>query len=191
ALVAAVKAISSDTLLEQLIYEKVFHHNRRLQYVYVCGVCGYPHKAEKSTEDYGQCKKCMSNAVRATQHLRGWTRQHPTGCSKSEGFAQEVVDKMRSNYSQYFGMSPWLIDGDADLVVFKWKKGLISAEYIGGDVVEERTTPKALCKAALLVPFIWDGSFDWKTVSFRPSCRLSPLLPTIFEFVQRGVTSNG
>jgi len=184
-LVQTVKTLRGDQLLEQLLLEKVFHNNRRLQYVYICGVCGHIHKAEKSTEDYGCCEKCKSRAVRATQHLRGWNRSHPPGCSATDEFAKEVLSKMQENYATYFSR---LIDDfpPEEVVVFRWRSRGFIANYLSGDQAEESTTSRALCKAALLVPFIWDGNFDWKAKKFRPKGRQGPILPTLHEWVQRG-----
>jgi DNA-directed RNA polymerase subunit RPC12/RpoP len=185
-LVETIKNLRGDNLLEQLIYEKVFHNNRRMQYVYVCGVCGHQHKPEKSVEDYGQCEVCGTKAITATQHLRGWNRSHPPGCSSTDAFAQEVLVRMRHNYSVYF--SKYLEDFQPeDIVVFRWRhhNGFV-ANYLGGNQAEEHTTAKALCKASLLVPFLWDSNFDWKTKTRKPPGRQSSILPALFEWVQRG-----
>jgi DNA-directed RNA polymerase subunit RPC12/RpoP len=184
-LVHTIKLLRGEQLLEQLIYDRVFHNTRRLQYVYVCGVCGHQHKAEKSTEDYGQCEKCKSKAIRVTQHLRGWNPQHPPGCSNTDDFAREVMVKMRENYAVYFNRH---VDDfpPEEVVLFRWKQHGFVANYQSGDQAEEPTTSRALCKAALLVPFIWDYGFDWKTKSFKPQGRKASILPTLFEWVQRG-----
>ena len=184
-LVQTIKQMRGDTLLEQLVYEKVFHNTRRLQYVYLCGVCGHLHKAEKSVEDYSMCEKCKSKAIRATQHLRAWSRSHPPGVSNTDEFAKEVMTKMRDNYAVYFGR---YVDDfpPEEVVIFRWRQNGFIANYLSGDQAEESTTARALCKAALLVPLIWDGGFDWKNKKFRPSGRQGPILPTLFELVQRG-----
>ncbi len=177
-----IKDSQGDDLLEQLIFEKVFHKTRRMQYIYVCSVCGQQHKPEKSVEDYGSCKFCNTKAITATQHLRGWNRPHPNGCSNTMHFAQEVLMKMHFNYSIYFSKH---FDPE-DIVVFKWnyRKGFI-ANYLSGSRSEDQNTAKALCKASLLVPFLWDGNFDWTTESRKPPGRQVSILPTLYEFVQR------
>lgn len=184
-LVRAIKNIRGDTLLEQLIYERVFHNSRRMQYVYSCGVCGHVHRPEKQTEDYATCEKCRSKAVHASQHLRGWNRKHPPGCSNIDGFAQEVMVKMRENYAvysnRYIGDFP-----PEDIVVFRWKEHGFVANYLSGDQAEDQNTPRTLCKAALLVPFIWDDNYDWKTQTRKAPGRQSSILPALYEWVQRG-----
>ena len=185
ALVQTIKQIKSDILLEQLIYERVFHHMRRLQYVYVCGVCGHQHKAEKSTDDYSTCEKCKSRAIRATQTLRGWNREHGAGCSHTDQFANEVLTRMRQNYCLYF--KGYLDDFQADdIVVFRWRQEGYIASFKSGEAVVEQNTPRALCKASLLVPFLWDTRFDLKTGKMRQKGRMKPLFPTLYEWVQRG-----
>lgn len=184
-LVQTIKGLRGDNLLEQLIYEKVFHNGRRLQYIYVCGVCGHQFKAPKTTDDYGQCEKCNSKAVNATQHLRGWNRVHPPGCSNTDAFAQEVMAKMRENYAIYFNryIGEFLPE---DIVVFRWKQSGFVANYLSGNQAEEQTTAKALCKAALLVPFVWDANYDWKTQARKPEGRQGSIFPALYEWVQRG-----
>jgi hypothetical protein len=192
-LVQSIKQIKTDILLEQLIYERVLHNNRRLQYIYVCGVCGHQHKAEKSTDDYGFCgaaasdngRGCGSRAVRATQQLRGWTREHTAGCSHTDQFANEVLGRMRQNYSRYF--KDYMDDFPAeDIVLFRWRQEGYVASFQGGESVVESSTARALCKASLLVPFLWDTRFDWKTNQMRPKGRLKPIFPCLYEWVQRG-----
>jgi len=183
--VQALSNLRSDYVLEQLVCEKVFHNMRRLQYVYVCGVCGHVHKAEKSTEDYAACDKCKSAAVRATQYLRAWNRQHQAGCSNADTFAKEVMSKMRENYAIYFNRD---LDDfpPEDVVVFRWCDNGFMANYVSGEPAVEKSTAKALCKAALLVPYIWDCNFDWKTRKFMAKGRQLPIIPTLFEWVHRG-----
>lgn len=185
ALATAIKAIRQDSLLEQLIFEKVFHNQRRLQYVYVCGVCGHQHKAEKSIEDYGSCEKCKSRAIRATQHLRGWNREHPPGCSQNEDFARTVMLKMRQNYAAYFNRTIEDFPPD-EVIVFRWRENGLIANYMSGDRAEDKTSAKTLCRASLLVPFLWDSRFDWKNKKFRASGRQAAIMPTLFEMVQKG-----
>jgi DNA-directed RNA polymerase subunit RPC12/RpoP len=184
--VDSIKNIEGDNLLEQLIYEKVFRHTRRMQYVYICTVCGHHYRPKKSVEDYCVCDGCGVKSIIATQHLRGWNRVHQLGASNSEAFAQEVLMRMRVNYSTYFPEHLEEFQSD-NIVVFRWRqsKGYV-ANYLSGNEAEELSTAKALCKASLLVPFIWDDSFDWETKTKKAPGRQSSILPTIYEWVQRG-----
>lgn len=181
-----VANLKGDNLLEQLIYEKVFLNTRRMQYVYSCGVCGHLYKPEKNQhEEYSVCERCSSRAIHATQHLRGWNRKHPPGCSNSDGFAQEVMFQMRNNYATYFGR--YLDDfPPEDIVTFRWRESGFAATYLGGGQAVEANMAKALCKAALLVPFLWDGNYDWKNRVRKPDGRQSSILPVFYEWVQRG-----
>lgn len=183
--VETIKNLQGDNLLEQLIYEKVFRKTRRMQYVYVCGVCGHQHKPEKNVEDYRTCEICNGKAITVTQHLRGWNRKHPTGCSNTDAFAQDVLVSMRVNYSRYFSKYLEEIQSE-DIVVFRWKQecGFV-AGYLGGDQVEGPSTAKALCKASLLVPFLWDDNFNWESKKKMPPGRQSLIFPTLYEWVQR------
>lgn len=181
-----IKNLQSDNLLEQLIYEKVFHKTRLMQYVYTCGVCGHEHKPEKSVEDYSTCESCDSRAITATQYLRGWNRVYPSGCSNTDMFAQDVLSKMHNNFLIYFAKNLDYSKLD-DFVVIRWKyHNKFTVKYLGGDQAEDQKTAKAICKASLLVPFLWDTNFDWKTNSKKMPGKHISISPTIYEWIQRG-----
>jgi DNA-directed RNA polymerase subunit RPC12/RpoP len=180
-LASYLKELHVDGILEQLIYEKVFHLSRRLQYVYICSVCGNEHKASKVIDDYPVCEICESRAIHSTQSLRGWNRNHPVGCSNHDSFAQEVLSQMRNNYITYFDR----VYQPEEIVSFNWGYNTFSARYAGGEKVEEPTTSKALCKAALLVPFIWDNSFCWKTNTVKSKMKRTSIIPTLYQFMAK------
>lgn len=184
-LVQSMRRLCHEQAIEGLVFDKVFHYNRRMQYTYVCGVCGYVHRAEKSYEDYSTCQKCESRGVHATQSVRQWGRTHPNGCSQMDEFGREVLSKMRENYLLYFGGR----GGDfapEDILSFHWRYDAVVARFVGGEEADDRITTRAVCKAAIMTPFLWDNSFDWKNHCKRSPNRRIALVPTLYEFRRRG-----
>jgi DNA-directed RNA polymerase subunit RPC12/RpoP len=178
-MVAMLNNIQEDFLLEQMIYEKVFHYVRPLQYNYICGVCGHEHRSKKSTDDYQSCERCKSRAVHSTQCHLGWKRPYPTGASNLDMLAHQVIAKMRSNYSIYFGA----IRHDQEVVSFSLCRSGFSAKFLGGEEASDTGMAKTMCRASVLVPFLWDSGFCWKNNRRKPSYKQSAIMPTLFQWL--------
>jgi len=182
--IQVIKSLNDCYTIEQLICEKVFHYFRRLQYVYICGVCGFQYKAQKSIDDYALCTRCQSRAIYATQYLKSWSSNYAPGCSLTEDFGHEVLVKMRNNYAFYSHKDVEDYPPE-EIVTFNWTKNRsVMARFVGGELVEENNSPSALCKAALLVPFLWDRCFSWKICQPRPPANQVPLVPTLRQLIR-------
>jgi hypothetical protein len=181
ALPEMIRRLSSGPTVERLLHDRVFHCQRRLQYTYHCSVCGYVHRAPKSTDEYSLCERCQSRGVRAAQSQRGFSLLYPVGSLASQEFVTEVITHMRSNYASYFSGSD--IDFTSEsLVQFHWNEGHFTASFLGGDQTQDAIHTRAVCKAALLVPFLWDDRFCWRTKAFVPGGNSQRhLIPTLFE----------
>ncbi len=174
--------IRNDQLVEGLIYGLVYHNPRKIQYVYHCGVCGYQHKAQKSTDDYTTCEHCKSRAIRSTQYLCAPKRDRPPGSIGIDDFAKDILIKMRANYLMYFGQH----FDEEEIAYISWKKKGFSCKFLGGIEAEDVTSNRAICRASILVPFLWDRGFDWKEGK-RRRCQEPYILPLLHDWVvQRG-----
>lgn len=181
--VQQLAGLQDQTVLESLVYDRVFHLTRGVQFVYHCGVCGYSHKPKKTTDDYGVCgnDQCRSRAIRLVSSHKAMNRTHQPGASGTDEFSSLVLSKMADNHLAYFGSEA------EDLVALSWRRGVFHAQFTGGGQTQDRLSSLAIVRASLLVPYLWDGKFDWKEGRFRS--RSGHLIPTLAEMLGRGVSS--
>lgn len=177
--VAILKGLSDFHSLESLVYDRIMHHGRTLQYTYHCGVCGHVHRAKRVTDDYGQCgnNRCRSRAIRGVPSLKPMSRTSPPGACMTDDFAQKVIEAMRVNYDLYFGQK----FQPQELVQFRYESSF-RAQFLGGEETCAGAISVCIIRAALLVPFVWDTRFDWR--DHRRRVRPGPLVPTLAELVE-------
>jgi hypothetical protein len=177
--VAILKGMGDFHALESLVYDRVVHHGRTLQYTYHCGVCGHVHRPKRVTDDYGQCgnNRCRSRAIRGVPSLKPMSRPHPPGSCMSDEFAQRVIEAMRANYDMYFEQK----FQPQELIQFRWESSF-RAQFLGGEETSAASMSVCITRAALLVPFVWDTRFDWSLRRRRG--RPGPLVPALAELVE-------
>jgi hypothetical protein len=181
-LVAALKNLYDPEPLESIVHDRVLHLVRPISCRYTCGVCGHAHRPKKLTDDYGECERCESRAIRAAFYARDMNRQYDRGCSSNEQFSQEVFAAMRKNLGAYLGRPM----EEGEIAEFGWTGGSFRIRYLSGEEVTDGSVSRGMVRAAVLVPALWDRTFDWKDGRRRPATRNGYLAPTLFEWVRAG-----
>lgn len=183
---AAELGRAGDRALQSLVDIRVFHNTRKMSFLYTCRTCGVTHKPERLVDDYSQCAKCQSMAITLARTLKtpkASGRDYRPVPALSAEYLDNLYETMRSNYELYF---QGRFDPD-DEHLFDVRGGagrFYDACFIGGTRASADNMPLAVVRAAISVPFLWDGAFDWKGKQFRPEPgRESHLTPTIYDWV--------
>lgn len=170
--------------VEMFYFDRVTHTGRKHSYRYHCGVCGHTHKPNKLTDDYSICDGCKSRCICLTAQLKPLVGSG--GVNLTDALLGDATRAMTANYANYFGN----IEVPDDLVKFGWKQKTFRVQFLGGEEVEGVQMGVTVARAALLTPFIWDTSYDWKEhrhMKHADQCTyISPIFYDICNYKLRG-----
>jgi len=185
---ASEVAQAPDHALQTLVDGRVFHNTRKVSFNYQCHTCGGTHKPERLVDDYSQCAKCQSMAITLVRSLRTpRSTDRERGYRPQPGHTPEYLDSiyevMRDNYDEYFAGK---IDPECILFTVGGREGHVyEAAFLGGTKATANNIPQVIVRAAVSVPFLWDGTFDWKTKQFRTEPgRESHLTPILYDWMK-------
>jgi hypothetical protein len=127
--------------------------------------------------------------------------------SQRDGLAAKIIQQMALNYGQYFRDLPpddfvgckweWSkesveipkdgpafgkhnVDPDMDATEnYFEKQPLYSVQFCCGERVVANTQTLAVCKAAILAPFLWDDCYDWKYKCRRDKGQETHMIPLL------------
>jgi ribosomal protein L37AE/L43A len=177
--------------LDFLVQMKVNKHRIRSQFRYTCQNCGKKKTIHRIYEDYSICDKCSSTLISCQP---AWTfiksddlTRYSDNCDE---YVASIISKMQLNYRTYFEE-----EHPTDFMNFYSKvignETLFCAKFICGSESIAAQPGKAIIKAAVLCPFIWDDVFDWKNGYRRDDEMESHITPIIMQMHKwRGVNSS-
>lgn len=169
-----------DPLVLALVDEAVNHAARKVQFVYTCDDCGTEHRPRKLADDYSRCERCLSQAIRLARSMKGVRRPANPYHGINDELASSVVERVTACYRTYFGGR---VDGDGVLEV-RNAGSKFRAVFRGGTPVVKTRFNDAVVRAAVCVPFLWDGGFDWAGGHRRAEYgRDTPIVPILHEWM--------
>lgn len=182
-LVEHIRRVPAGRVLNALSASIVRHVGTRMSLSYHCEVCGHAYKPQRAAEEYSLCSQCQSMRIRCIRVLKTATdkaqpqpqqrRNRPQGIQpygmprnhdpedqdlEDEDVGLEsILKSMNDNYSKYFG-----VEEPGEFVKSTWNSGSWRVKFCGGEQVFERSVAVAHKRAAILCPFLWDRTWDWK-----------------------------
>lgn len=179
-----LRALCIGDKIDFLIANKVYKDILRSQFKYYCNNCGKSKNSNRIYEDYSKCENCGSYKISC---ISDWKYPMLDECdpfSSDNSFVSPILVRMQYNYKMYFGELPPEKFLDFSTAFKKYCNDSyphFKAQFICGEEVEEISASLAVCKAALLCPFIWDDVFDWKNRYRRDESRKTHIIPIIFH----------
>lgn len=181
-LVEYIRRVPAGRVLNALSTSIVRHVGTRASLSYHCEGCGHSYKPQRAAEEYSVCGQCQSMRIRCIRVLKTATdkanqpqqqqpqrrNRPPQGINpynlpeereiEDEDLSLEsILKSMSENYSKYFAV------GDpGEFVKSTWNSGLWRVKFCGGEQVSDRSVVVAHKRAAVLCPFLWDRTWDWK-----------------------------
>lgn len=174
-LVNSIKTMPPCYLLDSLVHQLIYRNQRRATYIYHCGVCGYPFRPERNSEEISGCLSCNSAQVSATTQMRFSKEVLPY--SKRTRLLPDVLDNWKTRYIHYFRAHPGYIWLDCG-----WEEFNVYAQLRGGERIIDTSPRLCLIKAAILCPYLWDGEFDWNSLTKRDISKFEHLAPILNNY---------
>ena len=150
----AVAALPASFGLDSLVYQFVYHNQKRVSLTYACNNCGHVYVPQRASEEVCQCGRCHSRQVRCVQSLKFGSKVPQY--SRTGQHLRDVMRQMCDNFQGYFGFPA---DRDID---WEWHGGMYHVAFAGGDTAHDPSPRMAVVRAAVLVPYLWDSGFNWK-----------------------------
>lgn len=199
-IIDGLRNLGPSRILDYLILNRVMRFHIRAQYVYECHHCGATKRMHRHFEDYSSCERCNSNLISSTANWRmGKDKIEPY--SSDECFIPPIIQQMPTVYGNYFRDHPpenflkceWVVDRKITIPQndHAWDSyrghhseipsdaPMFAAQFCCGERVLAPVQTTAICKAAILCPFLWDDCFDWKHITFKGkshAVHITPLL---------------
>jgi len=203
-MVDAIRRLGNGEILDYLILNRVFRFQIKAQYVYTCQKCHHQKRLSRNYESYLVCEQCKSEKISSTANWRmGKDRIQSYSDSGSDTSVRKLVQQMSTVYGQYFRDYPpedfvkcdWVLKREAMSLPhhesawaqyannsnpeFASDMPCFSSQFCCGEKVVANTERLAICKAAVLCPFLWDDCFDWKYLAPRDEGRETHILPLL------------
>jgi DNA-directed RNA polymerase subunit RPC12/RpoP len=144
---------SNGLIINYLLSDRVFRSENKIMYNYQCIRCGQNRNEIRQYEDFSSCEKCRTDLVVGYPY---WKDSKNTVRIKTE--SSEIVNFMLFNYRKYFNEN---ISEDKFFSIY-WKNNRFICKFAGGDEILDSSSVNAVAKAAILCPYLWDSSFNWK-----------------------------
>lgn len=152
----AMIQLEHGPLLTLLVEERVFHTENKTNFIYTCGACGWHHIVNRSYEAYDECQKCHAKQIKAVPFWKN-SKDTVKPTHRSELVSYKIAEQMGVNYRTYFNVR------DSLVLELYWNQFGFNAKFKGGTGTVVATSPYvAIAKAAILCPYLWDSSFNWK-----------------------------
>jgi hypothetical protein len=155
-MVRSIRDMQATYAMDCLVSQLVFHTVKRLTVSYCCDHCGYTYVPERNNEEVSFCQNCFGYRVRCIQSLKMNAEKKTPYYSRSGNFLTQIIHGMQSNFTFYFGKEP---ERDID---WEWHDGMYHVAFAGGETGIGNVPRLAICRAALLTPYLWDSMYDWK-----------------------------
>lgn len=188
-----IKESNSNQLLSYFIVNRIFRFNVKPQYLYHCNHCDHRKVLTRVYEEYVTCEGCgKTGKLHITPQYRMGKDARP---NINDQLCGNIIRKMFDNHVDYFGTPPddnyfsygWQLDIKKTRSAvnpndnFDFGKPLKSiAQFLSGDRIESDGSVMAICKAAILTPFLWDDKFDWQLYLKKDSSQETPLTPLVY-----------
>ncbi len=197
-----IRLLPAGEIIDYLLLNRVFRYHIRSQYVYMCDECRHVKKLSRNWEDYSQCERCSSGLISSSANWR-MGKDKMKSYSKHESHVRTIVREMTEVYGTYFRDYPpdnflecdWEVDRDTLQLPNGQEKAfgryqqqedfipnslpMFSVKFCCGDKVTSPDQTLAICHAALLCPFLWDDTYDWKYKMPRETNQATHILPLI------------
>lgn len=169
-----IKDSHNHSLISYLLVNRVFRFPIKPQYMYVCQHCDHRKTNSRVYEEYTICDGCgKTGRLKVMPQLRMGRDMRP---SLDDKICGNIIRKMFGNHHDYFGVPAptnyfscgWQLDiknsknknKEED---FNFGKSLNSvSQFTSGESIEQNGHVLAICKSAILTPFLWDDKFDWQ-----------------------------
>lgn len=199
--VSFIKNMSMSNMLSYLVTNRVFRFMVKSRYTYRCRSCDYS-KNIRIFESYDRCEACGSRQIFAvSSYVMGKDQCR----ALDENIIPIIIQKMNENYSCYFKRYPpqnffylaWCLqhveiaqqevalgadaphDEEEEEFRLPEQRPSVSVQFASGERVESSSQTLAVCKAAVLCPFLWDDLYDWKYHVHKDRNRETPILPLL------------
>lgn len=185
-LVNSIKTLPPCYLLDSLVYQLVYRHNRKPVFSFQCMRCSAIHRPERSSEDITECEQCGNTTLRCSGTMR-WSREVPSYSRKNgSGSLESLITKMYDNYDDYFVFTGRHKGSFRDWLDCGWNTHNFNlyAQFIGGEKVETTSPRLCIIKAAILCPYLWDTKFDWNGNENQDTIR--PISPILHNYCHNG-----
>jgi len=200
-LVDLLRSSYKGKILDFVVSNKVFKISMKTQYLYTCRTCSYKKKMSRIYEDYSTCEHCGNNLIFCKPLiLSGKDKIEPY--SQVEDLVNPVIDRMVLLFTNYFKEYPpdefltcgWNLNIDKTKKIVDLNKNnnqpasiarnppVFNAKFACGEEVSDAVVATAVCKAAILCPFIWDSKFDWK--QNIPRDKQGPIVPFLYHYLK-------
>lgn len=154
-MIDGIRNCNHNSLLGFLVNDRVFRIENKINYQYECFRCGHTKVVTRQYEDYSSCEKCRCEATHGIPFLK-----ECRGSNKAlNNFdASRIIAQMSLNHAKYFGAV------EPDIASISWESGsgLFVSKFLCGDEVRDSSSERAVAKAAILSPFLWDNKFNWR-----------------------------
>ena len=215
ALTELIRRLPLCQLLHYLIVNRVFRFQIKPQYAYRCAGCGHRKTVTKVFEEYPNCEACNCSVLTATpSYIMGKDKcRH----ALDETIVPSIIQRMTDNFVCYFKRQPpedffaygWMLnnkpvevpnpvalgadahhnDDDDDEFQQALRSPGAVAKFCVGESVEDAAQTLAICKAAVLCPFLWDDFFDWQFNSRKD--KETPIIPLLQMIARMHNKGNG
>lgn len=154
-----IKQLKPGFAFDSLVHQVVFQNNKKLFVSYNCDICGHKFSPTKTTDEVSNCVSCYSKRVRCIQSLKFNKGTKLPTYSRKGSYLSTLFAQMSENFSNYFKAFP---ERNLD---WEWHGDLYHVAFAGGETATGSMPRTAVAKAALLTPYLWDTTFDWKNLT--------------------------
>ncbi len=192
-LINSIKESENNSCINYFVLNRVFRFIPKPQYYYLCGSCDYRKTLTRVYEEYSVCEDCgKTHKLHVTPQLR-------MGRDKCRPFKDHIcgaiLRQMHLNHLIYYSQ-----EAPKDFFRSGWKYNALAVnneydednlygdtvnafgQFTSGDLVEDESHMMAICKSAILTPFLWDESFDWRLRIHREKSKHTHITPLIYMF---------
>lgn len=179
-----LRSLKPGDFLDCAIAMYVFDHNPKLNIKYACSGCGYSKTLQRIHEDYPCCVKCGNSTIYATPLIA-----YKEFMSYSDGEVEisKIITALHKKYRSYYNVMP---DKDSFInfnIDFLNNNSIYTAQFLSGEQVTANSLSFAICKAAILCPFIWDNTYDWKSCSKKEPMKQTHISNLLYLLSTYGV----
>lgn len=154
-LVLGIHNTNKNNLIWFLLNDRVFRIENKINYHYECFRCGHGKVVTRQYEDYSLCEKCHHETTIGTPFLKDSCENIKLPINQT---ANRIVTQMILNHEKYFNVK------NVDIFNLTWESNMscFVSKFVFGEEVRESSAERAVAKAAILSPFLWDNKFNWR-----------------------------
>lgn len=184
-------------IISYFAINRVFRYPVKPQYFYLCPACNKRKILSRTYEEYFICEHCgVDSQMRPQPQFR--MGKAKIDCVDDD-FPGLVLKQMYDNHVNYFGEHPpegyhtleWRFACKPQRKLFEsgenedfGKPPMCVSQFLSGDNITATSQAMAICKSAILTPYLWDDLFDWRYFLTKDKINETPILP-LYDMVAK------